>query len=435
MTTVSEEKDGVAEALRELVLKSGLDRIAGNITKKCVDLLVVLWRDLGHTLEEQEHELEDLEKKILRLCSKELRNHEHHSESLRKEEEELMETLAYLEDENPVPSSCKPGERLHERVNILRDLCQQELDKAKDRLLYHLVELWGDDPPTGNPHGLISCQTTTEIDEYILRNGGPNAPSLEAILHRTKEICSIRQEVEEFLLQLDVDVADALDALFSDGEEKLEEFKTRRKAGFPGLFKTETLLNNLNREIELQIAELKSRLIEQHMQLDEEELKVAADANPRALLRELREQVGRRYIKIDGKMEITKKLELCETLVKKIEEFEIGASHRERLKGSSLQLLQEEQTRHKFRKQKERVVEELVHSIASWEQTHNETFFHKDIQLREVLNQDLVRGITPRLKNEWGGKGTKDRMIKSKWKPRSLATIFLLHINQDGNAG
>merc|ERR1719443_1660239 len=81
--------------------------------------------------------------------------------------------------------------------------------------------------------------------------------------------------------------------------------------------------------------------------------------------------------------------EACADLVQKIQEFEREASDSKRLRGSSIKLLQEEQQRLRFRKRKEKLVEDLVNKIRVWEGAAGERFLHKGVPIKEVLLQDL----------------------------------------------
>eukprot|EP00397_Hematodinium_sp_SG-2012_P000632 GEMP01000633.1.p1 GENE.GEMP01000633.1~~GEMP01000633.1.p1 ORF type:complete len:1479 (+),score=394.26 GEMP01000633.1:498-4934(+) len=394
---LKEEHDGVAAALQDVLSTRGLNRVEvlENITKKCVELLTRLWQDLGHTKEQQGGELEVLETQILRLCSRELESHEREAQNLRQEEEELVQTLNVLPS-SPWPSSLPEGVHppLHERVNILRDLCSKELEKAKEQLRNNLVQLWGETLDSVNVQIDLELQSravTTDLDEYVLRNKGFYVPTLEEVQARNSEIFTIIREVRELIFQIDIDVADSLLTLYPDcGHTKLAEFQNGRRNGFPGLAETELFLKDLNSRIQLQIAELKARLVEQQLKLEKDHYKEPNDDDPRSLLRTLCDDVNRRDQKIKGRREIVRKFEACEALVKNIEEFEVGASQRHRLKGSSIQLLHEEQQRLRFRRKKERLVEDLVSAISSWETSTGERFVHKNVNLKEALHQDLL---------------------------------------------
>merc|ERR1712057_14475 len=104
-------------------------------------------------------------------------------------------------------------------------------------------------------------------------------------------------------------------------------------------------------------------------------------AEPLEELKALNQENQRLDIKIESRKEILRKFEMCESLVQNIQEFERDASSSKRLKGSSVRLLQEEQQRLKFRKKKERLVEDLLAKIALWESAAGESFLHKGVPI------------------------------------------------------
>jgi len=186
--------------------------------------------------------------------------------------------------------------------------------------------------------------------------------------------------------------------------QQQEEFFASRGTGLPALASAQRELLRLQHSARLRVAEGRVRMAEQWMELgssgSEQEavlqrLRTCAERDALSELRALGEETGRLEAKIEGRREILHKYEACSGLEQESQEFEREACDSYRLRGSSSKLLQEEQDRRKFRKRREKGLEELITKLVQWEQTHSESFLHKGLPMMDTLQQELetLRGL------------------------------------------